>query len=181
MSTDEYLSKVLPPGSKDWQTVDADGRELRGVEGVEVVRLAPHADSRGSLTPFLSLSEPFWRELVVHAYAIMVRPGTIKGWGMHRRQADRYFIPPIRLRVVLYDGREDSPTLGNYQEIWFSDETAGLVRIPAGVWHADQNWGDTDATFMNFPTRAYDPEDPDKFRLDPHGSEIPFDWTLRDG
>jgi dTDP-4-dehydrorhamnose 3,5-epimerase len=183
MSAGEYLNPVQPPGLKDEQTVDDQGRELfSGVAGAEVVRLSPHADGRGWLIPFLDLGNPFWKdEPPVYAYAIMARPGVIKGWGMHRHQADRYFVSPGRLRVVLYDGREDSPTFQKYQQIWFSDETAGLVRIPAGVWHADQNWGDRDVTLINFPTRAYDPDDPDKFRLDPHGGEIPFDWTVRDG
>jgi hypothetical protein len=33
---------------------------------------------------------------------------------------------------------------------------------------------------VNFPTAACDAEEPDKFRIDPHSGEIPFDFTLRD-
>jgi dTDP-4-dehydrorhamnose 3,5-epimerase len=174
--------EVQPLGSKDSQTVDESGRELFGrIEDVEVIRLNQHADGRGSLTPFLSPADPFWREPVVYAYSVVVRPGMIKGWGMHRLQADRYFVPAGRLRVVLYDGRVDSPTFERVQQIWFSEATSGLVRIPPGVWHADQNWGETDALLVNFPTRAYDPVDPDKYRIDPHCGEIVFDWAIRDG
>jgi dTDP-4-dehydrorhamnose 3,5-epimerase len=182
MSSTTTGLEVSPAGLKDSQTVDRSGRELFGqVEGVEVTRLNEHADGRGSLTPFLSLADSFWREPVVYAYSVKVRPGKIKGWGMHRLQTDRYFVPACRLRVVLYDGRVDSPTFESFQEIWFSDGSSGLVRIPPGVWHADQNWGDCDAWLVNFPTRPYDPADPDKYRLDPHGEEIAFDWTIRDG
>lgn len=177
MAADE----ISPSGEKDAQTVDSSGRPLSGkIEGVEVERTSGHVDGRGSLTPFMSNAD-FWREPVVYAYAVMIRPGRIKGWGMHRRQADRYFVPPGRVRVVLHDGREGSPTFQAFQQIWFSEEAGGLVRIPAGVWHADQNWGERDAWLVNFPTRTYDAEDPDKYRIDPHGSEIPFDWTIRDG
>jgi dTDP-4-dehydrorhamnose 3,5-epimerase len=182
MAQPQQSADVRPTGKKDVQTVDSAGKGLLGaVDGVEVVRLDPIVDGRGSLTPLLSLSDPFWREPVVYAYSVMVRPGVIKGWGMHRLQADRYFIPAGRLRVVLYDGRVDSPTFEHFQELWFSDESAGLVRIPPGVWHADHNWGASDAWLVNFPTRPYDPVDPDKYRIDPHGGEIPFDWTVRDG
>jgi dTDP-4-dehydrorhamnose 3,5-epimerase len=180
-TTDERL-EVKPAGLKDSPTVDASGRKLSGdVAGVEVVDLPGHADGRGSLTPFLSLTEQFWREPVVYGYFITVRPGVIKGWGMHRLQADRYFVPAGRLRVVLYDGRVNSPSYEKFQQIWFSEESAGLVRIPPGVWHADQNWGDSDAVIVNFPTQPYDPDDPDKHRIEPHGGEIGFDWTTRDG
>lgn len=182
MALQEQTTEVRPAGLKDSQTVDQAGRELFGeIEGVEIVRLHPHADGRGSLTPFLSLADGFWRDPVVYAYSVLIRPGMIKGWGMHRIQTDRYFVPACRLRVVLYDGRTDSPTFERYQQLWFSEASGGLVRIPPGVWHADQNWGDGDALLMNFPTRPYDARDPDKYRVDPHGGEILFDWTIRDG
>jgi dTDP-4-dehydrorhamnose 3,5-epimerase len=178
----EQTSDVQPSGRKDSQTVDQDGRELFGeIEGADVVRLHPIADGRGSLTPFLSLADSFWREPVVYAYSVNFRPGVIKGWGMHRRQTDRYFVPAVRIRVVLYDGRVGSPTFERFQEVWFSEASGGVVRIPPGVWHADQNWGETDASLVNFPTLPYDPVDPDKYRIDPRSGEIPFDWTVRDG
>lgn len=172
-------SAIEPAGAKDSQTVDASGSQLLGnIDGVEVQSLNPLSDARGSLTPFLSLEEPFWREPVVYAYAVTIRPGAIKGWGMHRLQTDRYFIPPATLRVVLYDGRVDSPTFQRFQQIWFTETSSGLVRIPPGVWHADQNWGETEVGLVNFPTRPYDRADPDKYRIDPHSGEIEFDWSI---
>ena len=149
------------------------------IEGVQVVRLHPYADHRGSLTPIMGDSS-FWSEPVVHAYRITIRPGRIKGWGMHRLQADRYCIEAGRVRVVLYDGRVASPTHEKFDEFGFDETTPALVRIPPGVWHADQNTGDIDAAILNFPTRPYDHADPDKHRIDPHSGEIPFDWSLRD-
>jgi dTDP-4-dehydrorhamnose 3,5-epimerase-like enzyme len=56
-----------------------------------------------------------------------------------------------------------------------------MLRIPTGVWHANQNWGDTDALFINFPTEPHSYESPDKYRIDPHDGTIPFDWSLPDG
>jgi dTDP-4-dehydrorhamnose 3,5-epimerase len=149
------------------------------IDGVQLVRLHRYADHRGSLTPIMA-DRSFWSEPVVHAYRITVRPGRIKGWGMHRSQADRYYIEAGRVRVVLYDGRVASPTHQEFDELGFDETTPALVRIPPGVWHADQNTGDLDAVILNFPTRPYDPKDPDKHRIDPHSGEIPFDWSLRD-
>ena len=47
----------------------------------------------------------------------------------------------------------------------FSEKNRALLVIPRGVYHAVQNIGITDAIFVNMPTRPYDHEDPDKFRL----------------
>jgi dTDP-4-dehydrorhamnose 3,5-epimerase len=100
---------------------------------------------------------------------------------MHRIQTDRYLVVGGRLRVVLYDGRRASPTFERINEIHFGNESPGLLRIPPGVWHADHATGDDEAVVLNLPTHAYDRGRPDKYRLDPHGGDIPFDFTLRDG
>jgi len=117
----------------------------------------------------------------VYSYFITVRPGRIKGWGMHRIQADRYFVCGGRLRVVLFDGRTDSPSYEQFAQFHFTETSTGLLHIPPGVWHADHNWGDTDAQIINFPTAPFNKQKPDKYRIDPHSGEIPFDWSLRDG
>jgi dTDP-4-dehydrorhamnose 3,5-epimerase len=172
---------VEPEASRDAVTVDASGKPIsEGIEGVETVRLTPHVDQRGSLTEVVNYAWPFWSEGVAYAYYVTIRPGRIKGWGMHKLQADRYYIPSGKLRVVLYDGRTQSPTFKQFREFYFAD-TPGLIRIPPGVWHADQNWGDEDAVIFNFPTEPYNHAEPDKYRIDPHSGVIPFDWGLRDG
>jgi len=166
--------EVTPPAPRD--------RPPSGpsIDGVRLVGLRAHADHRGSLTPVMGDAE-FWAEPVAHAYRVTINPGRIKGWGMHKLQSDRYFIAAGDLRIVLYDGRTDSPTYERFDVLSFSSQTPALLRIPPGVWHADQNTGEGVAEIINFPTHAYDPTDPDKYRIDPHSGEIPFDWSLRDG
>jgi dTDP-4-dehydrorhamnose 3,5-epimerase len=178
LATDE-LTQVA---QRDRPTIDRAGRGLgEGIDGVALVRLAPLADHRGSLTPFLDARDPFWIEPVVYAYEIMIRPGRIKGWGMHERQIDRYLVADGNVRVVLYDGRPDRASHGRIAQFFFTAASPGLLAIPPGVWHADQNWGEKDAHIVNFPTHPYDHANPDKYRIDPHSDVIPFDWELRDG
>jgi dTDP-4-dehydrorhamnose 3,5-epimerase len=172
---------VTPDAPRDQPTVDDDGELLdTGLDGVELVRVSPHVDDRGSLIEIYNPSLKFWREPIVYTYGVLIRPGRIKGWGMHKLQTDRYYVATGCLRVVLYDGRTDSPSYQRFAEFHFTDASLGLLRIPPGVWHADQNWGDTDALIVNFPTEPYDRANPDKYRIDPHSAEIPFDWELKD-
>ena len=179
---DDVLAAVARAAERDDKTVDRGGKLLPpSIDGVVVKRLSTHVDDRGGLTPLLDTRDPFWAEPVVYAYEVVIKPGRIKGWGMHERQSDRYFVCSGDVRVVLFDGRESSPTAGALVQLHFGERSPGLVCIPPGVWHADHNWGDSVARILNFPTRAYDPEDPDKWRIDPHAGVIPFDWALRDG
>jgi dTDP-4-dehydrorhamnose 3,5-epimerase len=178
----ELASTVEPPGDQDAPTVDAHGNLLStSVEGVRYARVTMHADQRGSLTEVVDFGADFWDEPVVYAYSVAIRPGRIKGWGMHRKQADRYFGCAGSIRVVLFDGRLQSPTHGRFCEFHLGADAPGLLLIPPGVWHADQNVGDDEAILINFPTRPYDRADPDKYRIDPHSGVIPFDWSRRDG
>lgn len=173
---------VEPEVPQDAPTVDAEGRRRStGIEGVVYSRLISHVDHRGSLTEVLNPDDPFWDEPVVYSYCVTIEPGRIKGWGMHRKQADRYCIATGSLRVVLYDGRKRSSTYGRFSQFHLTGATRALLLIPPGVWHADQNWGDIEAVLLNYPTRAYDRDDPDKYRIDPASGLIPFDFTLPDG
>jgi dTDP-4-dehydrorhamnose 3,5-epimerase len=173
---------ILLAARADEATVDSSGLRLAtGIDGVRLRMLGPlHADHRGSLLEVVDIRQDFWEEPIVYAYRFAVRPGRIKGWGMHMLQSDRYLTVSGRLRVVLYDGRTTSATHGRLVEFQFTDETPGLLLIPSGVWHADQNTGERDAVVMNFPTRAFDHDNPDKYRIDPWSGEIPFDWALKD-
>jgi dTDP-4-dehydrorhamnose 3,5-epimerase len=163
------------------RTDEPDTVMARNIAGVRVERLLGYHDQRGSLVPFLDFTKAFWDEPIVHGYEFTIRPGRIKGWGMHRRQADRYFVQTGDLRIVLYDGREGSPTRGNFCQFWFAGNGRMLLYIPQGVWHATQNWGTTLGCIVNFGTARFDPADPDKARIDPHGGVIPFDWSIGDG
>ena len=176
------VRSVAEAAVQDGVTVDTTSKELgTGIAGVELIRLTIHADPRGTLSPVLDTRAPFWDEPIVYAYGLTILPGRIKGWGMHRIQTDRYYVARGSVRVVLFDGREDSISAGRIAQINFTVRTPGLLKIPPGVWHADENWGEDEALIVNFPTRAYDPESPDKYRIDPHSGVIPFDWSTRDG
>ena len=167
------MGEVLPPAVRDAPSAR--------IEGVELARTLPYVDHRGSLTEVVNFDNPFWQEAVVYAYCLTIQPGRIKGWGMHKLQADRYFLVTGSVRTVLYDGRTDSPSFGAIEVHSLTGTSSGLLRIPPGVWHATQNWGEDEAAIVNFPTRPYDRETPDKYRIDPHSNEIPFDWSLPDG
>jgi dTDP-4-dehydrorhamnose 3,5-epimerase len=174
--------EVSPPAERDRPTTSPDGTPYEsGLHGVVHQRLQRLSDHRGSLIEAVHPNNSFWREPVHHCEYVTIRPGRIKGWGMHKLSDDRYVVADGKIRVVLYDGRVRSPTFDRIVEFHFTAESPGLLRIPAGVWHANHNWGDTEATFLVFPTRPYDHANPDKYRLDPIDGPIPFDWTLREG
>ena len=74
----------------------------------------------------------------------------------------------------MYDDRTDSPTRGLVSKVILSEYQRRLMNIPAGIWHADRNIGSKDAVVINFPTKPYDHENPDKYRLPLDTDKIPY-------
>ncbi len=51
-------------------------------------------------------------EQIIH---VAFRLGAVSAWHMHRRQIDHFFVVAGTIKVVLYDGRDDSPTKARLQ------------------------------------------------------------------
>jgi dTDP-4-dehydrorhamnose 3,5-epimerase len=90
-----------------------------------------------------------------------------------------YAVPFGRIKFVLFDAREDSPTRGDFQEIFMSPENHVLVTVPPGVWNGFKGLGSEPAIVANCATMPHDPAEIS--RRDPHDGSIPYDWARHDG
>jgi dTDP-4-dehydrorhamnose 3,5-epimerase len=165
---------VLTP-VKDRQSVTPSGQSLEKLpHGVTFHEVTTQLDERGSLC---ELFDPRWgwsKDPLVYVYMATLRPGITKGWALHKKHEDRYFILFGEIEVVFYDERSDSPTRGLVSKVALSEFRRCLMNIPPGIWHADQNIGSKDAVILNFPTLPYDHADPDKYRLPLDTDQIPY-------
>jgi len=160
---------------KDVQTVDSEGHEVAaGIEGVEVRPAITHADERGTVCEIWDERWDFAAGPVPFVYTITIRPGQAKGWIVHELQDDRLFFISGSVRVALFDAREDSPTFGRVSVHYLGVNSRGIIRVPAGVFHALRNLGTDDVVFVNLPTMPYDHENPDKRRLPLDTDQIPY-------
>ena len=161
--------------AKDTQTVTPEGESIDKLpSGVSFHDVITQVDERGSVC---ELYDPRWgwhKDPLVFVYSFTIRPGMTKGWAIHRKHEDRYFILLGELELVLYDERDDSPTRGLVSKIVLSEYRRRLMNIPAGVWHAERNLGSKDVVVVNFPTIQYDHSDPDKYRLPLDNDTIPY-------
>jgi dTDP-4-dehydrorhamnose 3,5-epimerase len=160
---------------KDTQTVTPDGKSTSPmIYGVTFKEITTHIDERGSVCEMFDSRWNWHKGPLVFSYVFTVRPGVVKGWGMHKKHEDRYFILFGEMEVLLYDDRDDSPTKGVLSKIYLSEHNRRLMNIPIGVWHADHNIGLKDAVIVNFPTICYDHASPDKYRLPLNNDKIPY-------
>ena len=173
---------MIESAKKDGPQVTSDWKRLHeGIDGVTVREVLHVPRDHGVIT---EVYRPEWDPSglpVVHVYQSRLFPGAIGAWSCHAKTIDRLFVNQGHLKVVLYDGRESSPTYRRVMELHAGDARPAFLVLPIGVWHGLQNLGSSDALVLNLPSRAYDYEDPDHYRLPWDSPEIPYRWSTSGG
>lgn len=181
-ATPAPATALRPAPKKDRQTVTPDGVPVAPlIAGIVIQPSRTHADDRGTLCEIYGPHRPPHPAPLVYVYQFTIRPGKIKGWHEHHLHDDRIFVSQGHVKVVLYDNRPDSPTYRMINEVYQTELDRTLIVIPARVFHAYENVGETDALFISMPTRPYRHADPDVFRLPVETEQIPYKFTNRRG
>jgi dTDP-4-dehydrorhamnose 3,5-epimerase len=162
----------------DGPTIDPMGRSVRSpIDGVLTRSVVSHVDHRGRVYELINIERDpeFWVDPVIASYVFTIRPGTMKGWGVHAHKDDRYNLITGEFMTILYDARFDSPTYQQIQEVSLSPEGIRQLLIPAGVWHININVAPEETMVVNFPTQPYRYGAPDRLTMPWYSENIPAD------
>lgn len=150
------------------------------IEGVKVKKLKVIPDERGRLMEMFRCDDEFFLKFG-QVYLSTTYPGVVKGWHYHKLQTDNIVCVKGTLKLVLYDGRENSTTKGEVSEFFLGEHNPLLVQVPKGVYHGWKCISEFEAFVINCPTEPYNYSQPDEYRLDPHSNDIPYQWERKDG
>ncbi|MDD5712899.1 MAG: dTDP-4-dehydrorhamnose 3,5-epimerase family protein [Smithellaceae bacterium] len=150
------------------------------IEGVKVKKLKVIPDERGRLMEILRADDEIYSAFG-QVYMTTAYPGVVKGWHYHKKQSDNMAVVRGMMKIVLYDGREGSPTRGEINEFFAGDANPVLVHIPPYVYHGFKCISLEEAIVVNTPTEVYNYAEPDEYRLPPHDADIPYNWDRKDG
>ena len=153
---------------------------MKLIRGVHVKPLRVIPDERGRLFEMLRRDDPIFVKFG-QIYCTTVHEGVVKAWHLHKRQIDHFVCVGGMIKLVLYDSRKASPTRGTLNEFFIGVHQPLLVQVPAGVYHGFKGLSDPEAVVINITNEPYHRRRPDEYRLDPHSSEIPYDWGCKDG
>jgi dTDP-4-dehydrorhamnose 3,5-epimerase len=150
------------------------------INGVIIKKLKVIPDERGRLMEIMRADDDFF-ENFGQVYLTTAYPGVVKGWHYHKKQADNMAVIKGMMKIVLYDGRKQSKTYGEINEIFAGVHNPVLVHIPALIYHGFKCISEEEALVVNIPTEVYHYKKPDEYRLPAHGSRIKYDWKRKDG
>jgi dTDP-4-dehydrorhamnose 3,5-epimerase len=156
--------------------------ELRCVliDGVKFrpTRPVPHED--GHVAEVARVNWDVLGEPIVQVHITTTFPGRVRAWGLHQVSTDRLFVVNGLVKIVIFDGRNGSPTFGRINEFKVSAKNPALLIIPPNLYHGWKNIDTTEAIIINMPTQIYNHEAPDALDL-PWDSEaarrlVPYRW-----
>ncbi len=145
------------------------------IQGLRIVPLSRIPDERGTILHMLRRTDPHFVEFG-EIYFTTIYRDVVKGWHRHRDMTLNYACIAGRVKLVVYDDREGSPSRGALVERFLGVDDYSLAVIPPGLWTGMKGMTD-EAMVANCATHPHDPTLTE--RLDPFGPEIPYDWSLR--
>jgi dTDP-4-dehydrorhamnose 3,5-epimerase len=139
---------------------------VANIDGLRITPLRIIADDRGAVMHMLRAdSAEFTR--FGECYFSEVNPGAVKAWKRHRTQAQNLAVPVGRIRVVVFDGREGSPTVGNRSMLELGRPDAYVrLSIPPLLWYGIMGLGTAAALIVNCPDLPHDPNESEMLPLD---------------
>jgi dTDP-4-dehydrorhamnose 3,5-epimerase len=150
------------------------------IEGVSVKKLKVIPDERGRLMEILRTDDKEFSKFG-QVYITTAYPGVVKAWHYHKLQDDNMTVLKGMAKIVLYDDRKASPTKGVINEFFVGDHNHILIHIPKLIWHGFKCMSEQEIMIVNIVTKCYNYEEPDEYRKPAHGSDIPYDWSRKDG
>jgi len=169
--------KAMEQGKKDPQTVTATGARAQSfnIQGVRTIALNNVLTRSGAVT---ELFRTDWPEISIeprHMILATMNPGAVTDWHRHTRQTDHLIAISGNIKLVLWDGRENSKTKGQHDIIRFGVLRPLIAVVPPGVWHGLRNESGSIAQYVNVNDVPYDHADPDNFRLSSEHGKAPID------
>jgi len=150
------------------------------IDGVVIKSLRLIPDERGRLMEIMRRDDEQF-EKFGQVYMTTAYPGVVKAWHYHKLQNDNLTVLAGMAKIVLYDNRPKSPTKGVINEFFAGDDNHFLIHIPKLIWHGFKCISSGECIIVNTVTECYDYEKPDEYRKHPHDSDIPYDWSRKDG
>ena len=144
------------------------------IEGVFLTPLKQIKDERGAVFHVLkNNSETFYS--FGEAYFSKINEKIVKGWKYHKEMKQSFCVPYGKLKLVLFDNRNNSVSRGVINEIILSDDKNYIrVTIPENIWYSFKCLSDDYCLLLNIANIKYDSNE--SIQMDLNNNIIPYKW-----
>ena len=147
--------------------------EIKMIDGVIIKELKQIIDERGKVMHMLRV-DSFLFTKFGEVYFSVVNPGSVKAWKRHLKMTQHFAVPVGRIRLVLYDSREKSPTYKKLEVLESGENNYCLIRIPPLLWYGFKGISLEPTLVANCTDLPHDSNETE--RLDVLDNTIPYSW-----
>ena len=144
------------------------------IEGIQIIKKKVILDDRGKILHMLRSDEDNFTKFG-EIYFSYVKKKKIKAWHLHKKMTLNYAAAFGKIKIVLYDDREESKTRGEIQEIFLSNENHELISIPPMIWNGFASANDNVAVLANCSDIPHDTSEIVRLNFD--DPKFPYDWS----
>lgn len=144
------------------------------INGIEIVKLNQIVDAKGSVLHMIKSSSPEFIKFG-ECYISEINYNSIKGWKLHSKQTQNISVPSGKIKMVLYDYREDSSSFNQLIKINLGrPDNYFRITIPPGVIYGFKCLSSPNALLVNCTDIEHDPDE--SITLSINDKRVPFLW-----
>lgn len=151
------------------------------IEGVIVTPLKQIHHPKGDVFHAMKCVDPGF-EGFGEAYFSSIMGGLVKAWKRHSRMTLNLVCIVGKIHFVLYDGRDNSPSKGEFMEIILSPESTDTYKrltIPPGVWMGFVGIDKDKSMLLNVANIPHDPAEQVNIPVEESDIEFDFDEIIK--
>jgi dTDP-4-dehydrorhamnose 3,5-epimerase len=107
-------------------------------------------------------------------YFSTINENSIKAWHLHKKSTLNYVCISGKVKLVLFDNRENSDTKGKIEEINLSPKNYFLVTIPPNIWNGFKGLEKPNSIIANCLDLPHDEKE--MVRIEPFDKSINYNW-----
>ena len=149
---------------------------MKLIDGVTITNLKQIHDERGSVMHMLRKDDLHFKSFG-EIYFSTVHFQAIKAWHLHKEMILNYAVIQGKIKFVLYDNRDKSPTKGTINEFFLSNQNYVLITVPPLVWNGFKGVSIESSIIANCTSVPHSKDE--ILRLPFETDEIPYKWRIQ--
>jgi len=145
------------------------------IEGVSLTKLKIIPGDSGDVLHAMKRTESSFLGFG-EAYFSTIRKDAVKAWKRHRKMTLNLVVPCGKIKIVLYDERNNSPSCGEIFEITLSRNNYQRLTVPPLVWMGFKGMDNDLNMLLNIADMTHDPDEID--RVEAYKSHIGYSWDV---
>ena len=143
------------------------------IEGVKITNLKKIEDYRGSVLPMLRSDSKVFQSFG-EIYFSTIFNNSIKAWHLHKKAVLNYVCIKGKVKLVLFDDRNESGSYGKYSEYILTPNNYFLITIPPFIWNGFKGLDKSESIVANCINRPHDENE--MVRKDHDDKYFKYNW-----